>query len=123
VQHDRIDAAIDAWAGPLELDKAVEILVAAGIPAAPASDPRTTSSHPQLAARGYYQEVTHPVVGTHPVTTLPWRSTGVERWIETPAPTVGQHNVEVLRDWIGVTDDELARLEADLVIGTRPLGI
>ncbi len=38
--HDRLDAAIAAWAAPLDLAEAVEALVAAGVPAAPATDPR-----------------------------------------------------------------------------------
>jgi crotonobetainyl-CoA:carnitine CoA-transferase CaiB-like acyl-CoA transferase len=121
--HDRLDAAIQDWAAPLALDKALEILLAAGIPAAPASDPRHASQHPQMAARGYFETVTHPIVGTHPITTLPWRSTGIDRWIEAPAPTVGQHNHDVLTRWIGCTDAELAQLENDLVIGTKPLGV
>jgi crotonobetainyl-CoA:carnitine CoA-transferase CaiB-like acyl-CoA transferase len=37
-----------------------------------------------------------------------------------PAPTLGQHTAEVLRDELGIGDDELARLEAEHVIGTIP---
>ena len=37
-----------------------------------------------------------------------------------PAPTLGQHTDEVLRE-LGVTDAELDRLRADHVIGTEPL--
>ncbi len=121
--HDRLDAAVAAWAAPLEQGKAVEILLAAGIPAAPATDPRLTSEHPQLIDRGFYERPMHPVVGTHPIPTLPWRATGVDSWIDRPAPTVGQHNADVLTRWIGCTADELTALENDLVIGTRPLGV
>ena len=53
--HDRIDAAIAAWAAPLDLAKALDVLVAAGVPAAPATDPRRASDHPQLNARGFYE--------------------------------------------------------------------
>ena len=38
-----------------------------------------------------------------------------------PAPTLGQHTDEVLRDELGIDDDELARLEAEHVIGTVPV--
>jgi hypothetical protein len=34
------------------------------------------------------------------------------------APTLGQHNHEVLHDLLGLTDDEIAALERDEVIGT-----
>ena len=38
--------------------------------------------------------------------------------IERPAPTLGQHTNEVLRELLGVPDDELARLEQEGVTGT-----
>ncbi len=40
-----------------DLAKAVDVLVAAGVPAAPATDPRRASDHPQLVARGFYEQV------------------------------------------------------------------
>ncbi len=121
--HDRIDAAIDAWAAPLDLGKAVDALVSAGIPAAPATDPRRASDHPQLNARGFYEPVEHPVVGTQPVAGLPWRAAGVDRWIHRPAPVLGEHNAEVLGGRLGLTDDELKSLETAGVIGSWPVGL
>jgi crotonobetainyl-CoA:carnitine CoA-transferase CaiB-like acyl-CoA transferase len=121
--HDRIDAAIASWAGPLDLTKALDLLVNAGVPAAPATDPRRASDHPQLNARGFYEQVAHPVVGTQPVAGLPWRATGVERWIRRPAPVLGEHNAEVLGRRLGCTDDELKTLEAAGVIGSWPVGL
>ena len=121
--HDRLDEAIGSWAAPMDLDKAVDVLVAAGVPAAPATDPRRASDHPQMRARGFFEDVPHPVVGTHPTSGLPWRATGVDRWIRRPAPTLGQHNTEILGGRLGCTDDELQALEADGIIGTRPHGL
>jgi crotonobetainyl-CoA:carnitine CoA-transferase CaiB-like acyl-CoA transferase len=37
-----------------------------------------------------------------------------------PAPTLGQHTDDVLRD-LGVADADLERLRAEHVIGTEPL--
>jgi crotonobetainyl-CoA:carnitine CoA-transferase CaiB-like acyl-CoA transferase len=61
-------------------------------------------------------------VGTHPTPGLPFRYASIERWVRTPAPTHGQHNVEILGGWLGHTDDELAALEDEGVIGTWPHG-
>ncbi len=48
-------------------------------------------------------------------------SAGPARYWSGPAPTLGQHTDEVLRDELGVTDDELARLRDEHVIGTTPV--
>ena len=38
-----------------------------------------------------------------------------------PAPTLGQHNPEVLSAILGLSDEEIAALEAADVIGNRPV--
>jgi len=121
--HDRLDAIVGAWAAERSVDDAVDALLGTGVPAARVRDPRTASTHPQMVARGYFEMVEHPVAGTHPIQGLPWRSRNVDRWIRRPAPTLGQHNREVLGARLGLTPDEIARLEADGLIGTRPLGL
>jgi crotonobetainyl-CoA:carnitine CoA-transferase CaiB-like acyl-CoA transferase len=62
------------------------------------------------------------VVGTHSVPVLPFRYGSVEHWARRPAPTLGQHNVEILGGWLGHSEAELAALEAEGVIGTWPEG-
>jgi crotonobetainyl-CoA:carnitine CoA-transferase CaiB-like acyl-CoA transferase len=37
-----------------------------------------------------------------------------------PAPTLGEHNHEVLTE-LGLGEEEIAALEADQIIGTRPV--
>jgi crotonobetainyl-CoA:carnitine CoA-transferase CaiB-like acyl-CoA transferase len=121
--HDRIDAAIAAWAATRDVDDAVAALNRADVPAARVIDPRTASQQRQLAARGYFEVVEHPVAGTHPTPTLPWRARDVDHWIRRPAPLLGQHNAEVLGGRLGCSEAELAGLAADGVIGTRPVGL
>jgi crotonobetainyl-CoA:carnitine CoA-transferase CaiB-like acyl-CoA transferase len=116
--QDRLDAELAAWAATRELAATVEQLIARGVPAAAVADPRSISTNPQVQARGLYEESTHPVAGTHLISTMPFRWTGIDRWIHTPAPTLGEHNAEVLRE-LGLTDDEIAKLEADTIIGDR----
>ena len=112
-----------SWAAEQDVTEAVEALVTAGVPAAPAVDPRRAFFHRRLNVRGYFEVVDHPTIGTHPVAGWPFRFASVDRWIRWPAPTLGQHNAEVLGEVLGCTDDELAALEADKVIGDWPVGI
>ena len=65
----------------------------------------------------------HPVVGRIPVMTQPFRWSGIDRWIRFPAPTLGQHNHEVLSSILGLDEAEIEQLEDQGVIGTRPAGL
>jgi crotonobetainyl-CoA:carnitine CoA-transferase CaiB-like acyl-CoA transferase len=120
--HDRIDAELSAWAGARELEAAVETLIAQGVPAAGVRDGRLGSRHPQHAARGFYETADHAAVGVQPVPTVPFRFASQKSWLHCSAPTVGQHNREILRDVVGLADAEINVLEAEGVIGTHPKG-
>jgi len=120
--HDAIDAALRTWFAAHEREDAVERLAVAGVPAAPVFDPREASRHPQLAARHFFEEVAHPVVGAVRLPGLPFRYASVERWIRRPPPTLGEHSRALLQELLGLDEDELAALEKAGVIGTRPRG-
>jgi crotonobetainyl-CoA:carnitine CoA-transferase CaiB-like acyl-CoA transferase len=120
--HDAIDREIQAWAANRELHETVAGLLAAGVPAAPVVDPRATSFHPQMRARRFFEEPDHPIVGRHPTPTAPFRWEGAECWLTRPAPTLGQHNREILSQMLGVSDEELRSFEERKIIGTRPQG-
>ncbi len=120
--HDLLDEKLGAWAAETDLEKAVDLLISAGVPAAPAVDARLTSEHPQYVARGYYEYPEHPVIGVRGHPSVPFRFSSVDHWIRSAAPTLGQHNHEILTD-LGLSDDEIAALEATDVIGTRPVGL
>lgn len=122
-KHDLLDERLGEWAAELDdLDAAVEHLVAHGVPAARAWEPRIGSRHPQLIARGFFEELDHPLLGRHPVPGQPYRFSTVERWTHRATATLGQHNHEVLSGILGLSDAEIAQLEADGIIGTRPRG-
>jgi len=122
--HDAIDAELAAWCADRDRDEAVSALRACGVPASPVVDAsRVLRDVPQLAARGYWEAPEHPVVGPMPLPGQPFRYASVERWLRTPAPTLGQHNREVLGGLLGIDDAELAELEAEGLIGTRPKGL
>jgi crotonobetainyl-CoA:carnitine CoA-transferase CaiB-like acyl-CoA transferase len=82
--------------------------------------PHRQSELPQLAARGFFEDVDHPVNATTPHSTLPFTSTrGAYRIHAQPAPLLGQHNREILIE-LGLSDKDIAELEAEGVIGTAP---
>ena len=122
--HDELDERLGVWAAESERGPLVERLLRAGVPAAPVADPRGFSDgNPQVKARGFFEHPAHPVVGALPVPGQPFRYEGVSAWIRSPAPTLGQHNREVLGELLGLSLDALAALERDGSIGTRPTGL
>ncbi len=76
---------------------------------------------PQLDARGYYDELEHPITGSHRYPGWPLRLTpGPSRHHRFVPPTLGQHNEEILRS-LGLDSDELADLREQRVIGESAL--
>jgi crotonobetainyl-CoA:carnitine CoA-transferase CaiB-like acyl-CoA transferase len=119
--HDRIDASIVSWLTGQHVDDAVERLALAGVPAAPTLDARRLNHLPQLAARGWFEPLEHPVAGKVLYESLPMTFSAMPRPIyRRPAPTLGEHNHEVLRE-LGLEDDAIKRLEDDKIIGTKPV--
>jgi len=122
--HDTIDASLRTWTRTRERAGLVEELRARGIPASEVADPcRLLEANPQLRARSYFETPEHPVVGAMPLPSLPFRYAGTERWIRTPAPTLGQHNERVLCGILGLSSSELRALEDEGVLGSRPEGL
>ena len=121
--HDALDAELAPLLAKRERERWVAELLAAGIPAAAVEDPRAASHCPQHLARGFFEQVEHPVIGRHPLPTLPFRYRSQDRWIRRPAPTLGQHNREILTGLLGMEEAELQALEEAGVIGTRPKGV
>jgi crotonobetainyl-CoA:carnitine CoA-transferase CaiB-like acyl-CoA transferase len=114
------EAALRRKLAGMPRDAALAWLAERSVPAAAVADPRAASLHPQHAARGFFEELDHPVVGRQPTPGVPFRYASVARWLRRPAPTLGQHNQEILGGWLGLADAELATLEAAGVIGTKP---
>jgi crotonobetainyl-CoA:carnitine CoA-transferase CaiB-like acyl-CoA transferase len=128
---------LEALLGPGDLDDglrrylaertnedAAEELCARGIPAAVVRRPTAVGKSPQVVARGFYEEHEHPVIGPVGYPALPTRFASWQGPVHRrPAPTLGQHNAEVLGRELGIGADKLAQLERDGVIGTRPAGL
>ncbi|WP_395106279.1 CaiB/BaiF CoA transferase family protein [Actinomadura sp. SCN-SB] len=123
-RHDALDAALGAWASEAPAEKLAGLLLEHGVPAAVVTTADDFHTDPQLTARGYYQELPHPVMGPELYPGWPMRFSHVpDQPHRAPAPLLGEHNEEILRGELGLTAGELRRLEEDRVIGTVPLGL
>ncbi len=118
------EIGIDQWLAAQDADTAVGSLTRAGIPAAVVISPSLVTENPQLIHRGFFERLSHPRTGDGLYPCPPFARLAVaERWLRRTPPTLGQHNEEVLTSLCGVRGDELERLSAEGVIGTRPKGL
>lgn len=118
--HDSIDEHLAAWCENRKRDDIVAALWDAGVPVAKVLQPHRQTELEQLAFRGFFEEVEHPVSGRARLSTVPMRfSAGPKPFHAKPAPTLGQHNHELLTE-LGLTPAEIADLEASGVIGATP---
>jgi crotonobetainyl-CoA:carnitine CoA-transferase CaiB-like acyl-CoA transferase len=121
--QDEIGTRLTAWCASRSPESISELLWPAGVPAAPVVLPHAVVDLPQLLARGYWQEVSHPVLGRLRLPGFPAQFTRAGTVFHgTPAPTLGQHNKEVLAGLLGLGEADLAGLEGRHTIGTSPLG-
>ncbi|MFL2935749.1 MAG: CaiB/BaiF CoA transferase family protein [Myxococcota bacterium] len=121
-KSDVIDEALRGVFAERDLGSCVEELLAEGVPAAKIVDPRTLAEHPQLVARGFFDEVDHPLAGSQRTMSAPFRYRSVPHWLRSAAPLLGQHNAEVLAE-LGYTAAEIEQLEEGRVIGSWPEGV
>lgn len=97
-----------------ELERALQ---AAGVKAARIVKGYALPEDPNLRHIGFFTELTRELTGTHPFKTWPFRFTDIDTSHKRPPPLLGEHNREVLTS-VGVSDEELARLEREGVIGS-----
>ena len=76
-------------------------------------------AHPHLQAVGLFQAQQHPSVGPIVAVRPPTRFARTPAELALPAPELGQHNVDVLRE-AGLADDEIAALREQGVITDGP---
>jgi crotonobetainyl-CoA:carnitine CoA-transferase CaiB-like acyl-CoA transferase len=123
-QADLIDKLLSDWTAQQTVSNAVRALREYGVAASAVVAPPALLDDEHLLARGFWETVEHPVVGSYRCTGMPFTFVGrPRRWARTPPPTYGQHTTEVLTDLLGLTDDDLATLRAAGAISDRPAGL
>ena len=84
----------------------LEALDAAGVPSAPVQNIDEVVKDPQMLARGMLVEQNHPVLGKVVLPNLPFRFSGCDTTIRTPAPLMGQDNRRIATS-LGISVEEI----------------
>jgi crotonobetainyl-CoA:carnitine CoA-transferase CaiB-like acyl-CoA transferase len=92
-------------------------LDAAGVPAGPVHSLGEALSHPQTLARGMVVDLVHPDAGPTKAIGCPIHLSETPPRVDRPAPRLGEHTREVLRE-CGYADTEIDALAAAGVVAT-----
>jgi benzylsuccinate CoA-transferase BbsF subunit len=110
--EDEIDHHLGEWTSGRSAQEVMEILQSAGVPAGVVQRSSDLLRDPQLEHRRFFRYMDHPEMGNIPYTGDRFRMRGYEGGPRFPAPLLGQHNELVMREILGMTDDEITEVLA-----------
>ncbi|MGK6311029.1 CaiB/BaiF CoA transferase family protein [Variovorax sp. DT-64] len=110
--RDAVEGAVAAWMLSHQADEVVARLEAEGVPCAKVATIDEVVDNPQLRHRGAIADI--PFGGVNvPVQGVTIHLSGTPLAIERAMPAVGEHNAEVLQQWLGMPAEQVAALEAE----------
>jgi crotonobetainyl-CoA:carnitine CoA-transferase CaiB-like acyl-CoA transferase len=118
--HDALDEIIAVWTPTRSQDDAAREMQAAGVSAAPVLRVQALMANGHLRERGFWEIVTHADAGTWDMEGPVWRMWATPAHIRLPAPMFGEHNRYVFGTLLGLSEDEIAALEAEGVTASTP---
>ena len=115
-----IEAVIGEWTSIRSAKDLMAALQAVCVPAAILNDVADLMEDPHLVSRGYMQFLSREFVGEQPHPSAPWRFGDAPIRISSSAPTLGQHNQDILGGLLGLSNGQIASLSRDGIIGNKP---
>lgn len=108
---------IEAWMSGLgDRDMVLEALKRERVPAAPVLALDEVIAHPHLQERGTIRTVDDPHIGAFPIPGMPARFSAWKPAEALSAPLLGEHNVSVLQDLLGLDDAQLDALYSERIL-------
>ncbi|OGA12163.1 MAG: hypothetical protein A2W68_13140 [Betaproteobacteria bacterium RIFCSPLOWO2_02_64_14] len=90
-------------------------VIGAAVPSGAVRDTLELINDPNFEERGIIQKIKHPHNEAFRMAGWPVRFNGKTAPV-IPAPLLGQHSAEVLRDWLGMSEDQVSALKAEKII-------
>ena len=90
------------------------------VPHAPVLSVEQAMAHPHLRERGTIRTINDRFVGDYDVPGFPLRFSEFPEPREMTAPTLGEHNAEVLHEYLGYPPERVRQLEADGILHRGP---
>ena len=111
----RLDAYLREWTSKLSRGEILSRLRKEGVPATPVLSMEEQYEDEHFRIRGIHQKVVHPLLGEEILFSIPWKmETGGQ--IRRSAPLLGEHNNYVYGEILGLSPEEIQRLQLEKVI-------
>jgi crotonobetainyl-CoA:carnitine CoA-transferase CaiB-like acyl-CoA transferase len=108
---DELEVDIERITMTRNTDEWIKILDRAGVPGGPVLTYDEALRDHHIQARGMVVELDHPLIGPMRTIAPPTKFSGLDYRVRGPAPWLGQHTAQVLRE-AGIDDAEIAELFA-----------
>jgi crotonobetainyl-CoA:carnitine CoA-transferase CaiB-like acyl-CoA transferase len=118
---DELVAIIEGWIrSQASDDAAIATLKEYHVPIAPILSVPEALQHPHLRQRGTVRTIRDRLLGEVDVPGFALRFSAFPRPLELHAPLLGEHNAEILTQWLGYTMDEVRELEREGILRSGP---
>lgn len=97
-------------------DEWLRLFEEAGLPCGPISNMEEVFKDPHIKAREMCLEIEHPVAGKIKQLGFPYKFSLTPAQIERHPPLLGEHNVEILSQYLGYSREEIVVLKAEKVL-------
>lgn len=104
---EKLDEALTEWTCAGQAEHLMERLQAAGVAASVVRFTPEVMACGHLERRGWFRRIDHPDMGEHRYNGHPWRFAGLPERSDSPPPRLGEHSRDVLRERLGLSDDEI----------------
>jgi crotonobetainyl-CoA:carnitine CoA-transferase CaiB-like acyl-CoA transferase len=118
--QDELDTAITEWSSGQDHREAAERLQGVKVPAAPVLKNWELLADIHLHERQFYLPIAHPDTGVMTYPGFPWKLSATPGRIRQHAPRFAQHNEQVFRDILGMSQDRIDALARDGITDTVP---
>ncbi|MCP4751611.1 MAG: CoA transferase [Proteobacteria bacterium] len=113
LNQEELDLIINDWTQDFDQYDLMNRLQKVGVAAAPSFNSEDLYNDPHVKERGLFKEIEHPVIGKDWVINPPWRLSETPASIERHAPLIGEHNREIICGLLGMSEEELQRLQEE----------
>ena len=110
---DELDRLVEQWTLNYQAEQVMKMMQSAGVAAGVVQTSQDLHADPQLKHRNHYWVLNHPETGPATYDSPAYKLSKTPGQPRMPAPCIGEHNMFVCTELLGMSDDEFVGLMAE----------